>query len=69
MRNANLDPTAGSVVTKTGLQKDPRDGPPIPVVELTAEGTKKFLEQTKLYFGQFPLPFLSAPGSYHTDAL
>ena len=30
------------------LQKDPRDGPPIPVVGLTAEGTKKFLEQTKL---------------------
>ncbi|KAB8227561.1 DUF3435 domain-containing protein [Aspergillus alliaceus] len=30
------------------LQKDPRGGPPIPMVELTAEGTKKFLGVTKL---------------------
>ncbi|KAH1437445.1 hypothetical protein KXX68_007648, partial [Aspergillus fumigatus] len=30
------------------LQKDPRGGPPIPLVELTADGCKKFLGQTKL---------------------
>ncbi|OJJ84888.1 uncharacterized protein ASPGLDRAFT_125716, partial [Aspergillus glaucus CBS 516.65] len=30
------------------LQKDPHSGPPIPLIELTAEGTKKFLRQTKL---------------------
>ncbi len=30
------------------LQKDPRGGPPIPLIELTAEGTKKFLGLTKL---------------------
>jgi hypothetical protein len=31
------------------LQKDPRGGPPIPMIELTPEGTKKFLGLTKLY--------------------
>ncbi|PYH76328.1 hypothetical protein BO82DRAFT_407201 [Aspergillus uvarum CBS 121591] len=31
------------------LQKDPRGGPPIPMIELTPEGTKKFLSLTKLY--------------------
>lgn len=31
------------------LQKDPRGGPPVPMIELTAEGTKKFLGLTKLY--------------------
>jgi hypothetical protein len=31
------------------LQKDPRRGPPIPIIELTPEGTKKFLGLTKLY--------------------
>ncbi|THC87622.1 hypothetical protein EYZ11_012932 [Aspergillus tanneri] len=30
------------------LQKDPRGGPPIPLIELTPEGTKKFLGLTKL---------------------
>ncbi|KAJ5179439.1 hypothetical protein N7492_002649, partial [Penicillium capsulatum] len=30
------------------LQKDPRGGPPVPMIELTAEGTKKFLGLTKL---------------------
>ncbi|OOQ91679.1 C2H2 finger domain protein [Penicillium brasilianum] len=30
------------------LQKDPRGGPPIPMIELTPEGTKKFLGLTKL---------------------
>lgn len=33
---------------QVSLQKDPRGGPPIPLVELTSEGTKKFLGQTKL---------------------
>lgn len=31
------------------LQKDPRGGPPVPMIELTPEGTKKFLGLTKLY--------------------
>lgn len=31
------------------LQKDPRGGPPIPLIELTPGGTKKFLGITKLY--------------------
>ncbi|KAJ5117911.1 uncharacterized protein N7443_001745 [Penicillium atrosanguineum] len=30
------------------LQKDPRGGPPVPMIELTPEGTKKFLGLTKL---------------------
>ncbi|KAG2001774.1 hypothetical protein GB937_009931, partial [Aspergillus fischeri] len=30
------------------LQKDPHGGPPVPLIELTAEGVKKFLGQTKL---------------------
>lgn len=30
------------------LQKDPRGGPPVPLIELTPEGTKKFLGITKL---------------------
>lgn len=30
------------------LQKDPRGGPPIPLIELTPDGCKKFLGQTKL---------------------
>ncbi|OJJ80557.1 uncharacterized protein ASPGLDRAFT_852808 [Aspergillus glaucus CBS 516.65] len=41
------------------LQKDPCSGPLIPLVKLTAE-TKKFLGQTKLQCGQFPLPFSPA---------
>ncbi|KAJ5981933.1 hypothetical protein N7451_012033 [Penicillium sp. IBT 35674x] len=36
------------------LQKDPRGGPPIPLIELTPEGTKKFLGLTKLI--TFALP-------------
>nr|KMM63657.1 hypothetical protein CPAG_00011 [Coccidioides posadasii RMSCC 3488] len=36
------------------LQKDPKGGPPIPLVELTAEGVKKFMGSTDLI--TFPLP-------------
>ncbi|KAJ5249289.1 hypothetical protein N7468_000740 [Penicillium chermesinum] len=33
---------------RISLQKDPQGGPPIPLIELTPEGTKKFLGLTKL---------------------
>ncbi|KAL2371955.1 hypothetical protein RJZ57_003590 [Blastomyces gilchristii] len=36
------------------LQKDPHGGPPIPLVELTAQGVKKFMGEIKLI--TFPLP-------------
>jgi hypothetical protein len=42
------------------LQKDPRGGPPVPMIELTPEGTKKFLGLTKLYVETISLP-LSIP--------
>lgn len=44
------------------LQKDPRGGPPVPMIELTPEGTKKFLGLTKLYVETISLP-LSTPQS------
>lgn len=37
------------------LQKDPRGGPPVPLIELTPEGTKKFLGITKLYGYAIPV--------------
>lgn len=36
---------------QVSFQKEPRGGPPVPMIELTAEGTKKFLGLTKLYGG------------------
>lgn len=33
---------------QVSLQKDPRGGPPIPLIELTTDATKKFLGLTKL---------------------
>ncbi|KAJ6138760.1 hypothetical protein N7471_005246 [Penicillium samsonianum] len=38
-------------------RKDPRGGPPVPIIELTPKGTKKFLGQTKLYGEQLLLHF------------
>lgn len=44
-----------------GSQKDPRGGPPVPMIELTAEGTKKFLGLTNMYGKRNPCPSLSMP--------
>lgn len=46
------------------LQKDPRGGPPVPMIELTAEGTKKFLGLTKLYGKRNSCLPLSMPRPY-----
>lgn len=46
------------------LQKDPRGGPPIPLIELTPEGTKKFLGITKLYGCANPVPLSQFLGSF-----
>jgi hypothetical protein len=44
------------------LQKDPRGGPPVPMIELTPEGTKKFLGLTKLYVETISFsPSLNSP--------
>lgn len=43
---------------QVSLQKDPHGGPPVPLVELTPEGTKKFLGQTSKMAVFSLLPFL-----------
>ncbi|KAJ6093618.1 hypothetical protein N7486_008907, partial [Penicillium sp. IBT 16267x] len=42
------------------LQKDPHRGPPVPMIELTPEGTKKFLGITKLYGYEIPNYFCTS---------
>lgn len=39
------------------LQRDPHGGPPVPLVELTPGGCKKFLGVTKLYGHSVSYPF------------